>query len=66
MSEEIKNDCYWFVKETENESCMAACCVACGEKHNLGMFWEGSLRGYGSYDLNCEMCNTVIHKQHGK
>jgi hypothetical protein len=61
LSSQEKKDCYWFIKETENGRGMAALCVECGTKNKIGSFWEGSLLGYGDYDLQCDLCGTEIY-----
>jgi hypothetical protein len=62
MKQEI-HDCYWFVKEDNQNSYIVACCVACGQRYNLGWFWEGTTKGYGDYDLSCELCKKSIYKK---
>ena len=50
----VQEDSYWFV---ENDVVKAMCieCASKSPKSNL-WFWEGSIRGYGDYDLNCSVC----------
>lgn len=68
---EIKLDCYWYIdgRVPENERKMLACCTECYKNNKLidekgnkaGWFWQGSIRGYGDYDLNCSICNKIIN-----
>lgn len=64
MEETLPKDCYWFVKESEDESNrMAACCVSCGRQRQLGWFWKGSVMGYGeNHNLDCSICGAAINK----
>ena len=42
---------------------MEVFCVECFEKSGLegGMFWQGSIRGYGEYEVACGKCSQKIH-----
>ena len=50
----VQEDSYWFV-EDDVVKAMCAECASKISKQNL-WFWEGSVRGYGDYDLNCSVC----------
>jgi hypothetical protein len=38
-------------------------CVECWESKGLvgGMFWSGSVRGYGEFEVKCLDCGKIIH-----
>ncbi|RDJ35541.1 MAG: hypothetical protein DWQ19_12045 [Crenarchaeota archaeon] len=56
----MSQPCIWYVKE---ETIVAAC-LTCGKEHDLkGWYWAGDVRGYGDYDLECSICQEIIHKK---
>jgi hypothetical protein len=57
----MRENCYWYVTKKNNEEVVSALCQECGEKHKVGRFWNGSVLGYGDYDLNCDMCKKQIY-----
>ena len=54
----IVEDSYWYVED----DVVKAMCVECGSKRpKPGLwYWEGTVRGYGDYDLNCSICKDHI------
>ena len=58
----MQKNCYWFLKEDDQETRMKAICEDCHNKvAKIGIFWEGSFLGYGDYDLYCDVCESPIH-----
>lgn len=59
-------DCYFFSTEEENEEdrTMAACCMECQAKSRRagGWLWQGSVKGYGPWDVKCYLCEKYIHR----
>lgn len=58
-------DAYFYLdmNQPEQERFMQVFCVECFESSGLenGMFWQGSTRGYGEYEIKCRKCNKYIH-----
>ena len=55
-------DCYWYIKEEK----MVAACVECNNQELKSWFWAGSEQGYGDYDLECSICQKIIHKRNNE
>ena len=58
-------DAYFYMdmNQPEDTRRMEVFCVECFEKSGLegGMFWQGSIRGYGEYEVACGKCSQKIH-----
>ncbi len=50
----VQEDSYWYVED----GIVRAMCLECASKSSRSglWFWEGNVRGYGDYDLNCSVC----------
>lgn len=58
----MSEDCYWFV-DNPSET-IKALCVECNKNASKkGWFWKGSEIGYGNYNLNCSVCDKILHKE---
>lgn len=63
MEEKQLEDCIFIVQE-ETDSIITSC-IECYEKKlnsNGGMFWNGSVRGYGPWEIKCNFCSKVIQE----
>lgn len=58
----IQKNCYWIVDDAEDPK-MKAICTKCHKIKKIGWFWDGEKKGYGDYDLNCDVCNEIINKR---
>ena len=61
-TEELE-DCF-FIPNEETDS-IATCCLKCYQekfKNQGGMFWNGSSRGYGPWEIKCNSCEKIIQK----
>jgi hypothetical protein len=47
-------------EEDRNMECYCVDCFVGLGKEN-GMFWEGSIKGYGPYYIKCKNCSKNIH-----
>jgi hypothetical protein len=58
-------DSYFYMDMNipEDSRRMECYCVECFKELGLqnGMFWEGSTRGYGKYNVVCKKCSKEIH-----
>lgn len=55
---------FYFDMSVSEEIRKARCyCVECWEAKGLigGMFWAGSIRGYGNFEVKCVDCGKIIH-----
>lgn len=57
-------DCYFYMDESlpEEQRTMNAMCVKCHKNENKGWLWEGSKRGYGPYEITCDICGYIIYQ----
>ena len=58
----MKQDCFFEIIEDNGKKRMSPKCVECckGKEENK-FFWQGSIRGYGPYEVICEICKKIIH-----
>lgn len=60
----MREDCFWFTEQDKDgDDIVRAMCTKCHREKGIGMFWLGSIQGYGDYDLNCAVCETPIYKR---
>jgi hypothetical protein len=54
---------YMDMNLPEEERNMECYCVNCFESLGKedGMFWEGSIKGYGPYSIKCKNCSKDIY-----
>ena len=59
----VDKNCYFYIDENipEDERCMTVICELCHKKTPKGWFWEGANRGYGRYNVYCDLCQLPIH-----
>ncbi len=58
------NSYFYFDMSVPEEKRKAQCfCEDCWNTKGIdgGMFWAGSIRGYGDYEVRCVDCNKIIH-----
>lgn len=60
MASIIQNS-YWVLDGEGDDAKMKALCEMCAKKEQKGWFWEGTVLGYGDYDLFCKVCNNAIY-----
>lgn len=56
-------DCIFLVDEEKDS--ITTCCMQCYQdklQNNGGMFWNGSTRGYGPWEIKCNYCNKIINE----
>lgn len=58
-------DCYFYlnIDVPEDDRFMETYCSECTSKLQLNevFFWQGSIRGYGDYKIDCKNCKISIH-----
>jgi hypothetical protein len=62
---EQNEDCYFWVDTSlsEAERVVNAMCVKCHDTNpTKGWLWEGSKRGYGPYEMTCDVCGHIIYQ----
>lgn len=63
-------DCYFYLDMAQPEETrkMQTFCINCMENLKLeeAYFWQGSVRGYGEYAINCNKCDVLIHNPEEK
>ena len=58
MSEDC---CFEIISDNGKQRMGAKCMSCCQENKDNKFFWQGSKKGYGKYEVVCEICNKVIH-----
>jgi hypothetical protein len=58
-------DAYFYMdmdlpEDDRNMECYCIPCFVELKKEN-GMFWQGSIKGYGAYAIKCHSCSKDIH-----
>ena len=59
----IKKSCYFITDEKQIIRAICEKCTSKSPENQRGWFWNGQKSGYGDYDLNCFLCDDVIHKR---
>ncbi len=54
-------DCIFILDEV-NDSIITSCLECYDNEKNNGMFWNGSVRGYGPWEIKCNFCNKIIQE----
>jgi len=67
MNEMDKPDesCYFWMDSSvpEEDRTMSVMCVPCHDTKypDLGWFWDGENKGYGPFNIICDICGKLIH-----
>jgi len=54
-------DCYFIIAD-ENLPIVTVCTDCLKTNDENAYFWQGSVKGYGNYDLECSLCQKSINK----
>jgi hypothetical protein len=62
-----KENCYFYIEENEEttEKSISVCCIECQKNRNKNdeWFWDGGVRGYGKFEINCKICGKKINSE---
>lgn len=61
--EQQLEDCIFIANHEEN--CIITSCLICYQEkldNQGGMFWNGSIKGYGPWEIKCKYCDKIINK----
>lgn len=60
----IQEDCFFYIDPNGvgDEKHILARCVNCQKETDEGWFWDGSIKGYSKYPINCSVCGKFINK----
>lgn len=63
----MSENCYFYIDQNlpEEQKAVEAMCCKCHEMPENsalgGWFWPGSVKGYGPYDIVCNLCGHKIY-----